>query len=107
MMAANGSRRVATDRSCRHLARRVGRPYAGYLSDELGRKGVLLLAVLVFLVVYAGFGLTKNAIRIGSLSALYGVHQGAFRSVGKALAALIGGLALAAFVAPKAAAEAR
>lgn len=130
---------------------------AGYLSDKLGRKGVLLLAILVFFVVYAGFGVTKNAVGIGSLFVLYGVHQGAFRSVGKALAAdlvpselrasavgwyaatigvtglvasvvggamwtylgpaatflfgagaaLIGGLALAAFVAPKAAAEAR
>ncbi len=60
---------------------------AGYLSDTLGRKGVLLLALLVFLVVYAGFGLTANAHVIGVLFVLYGLHQGAFRSVGKALAA--------------------
>jgi MFS family permease len=60
---------------------------AGYLSDRLGRKGVLLLALFVFLIVYAGFGLTTNAIGIGCLFVLYGVHQGAFRSAGKALAA--------------------
>jgi len=60
---------------------------AGYLSDKLGRKGVLLLALMVFVAVYAGFGLTTNAIALGILFVLYGLHQGAFRSVGKALAA--------------------
>jgi MFS family permease len=60
---------------------------AGYLSDKLGRRSVLLLAFAVFLVVYAGFGTTSNAALIGVLFVLYGVHQGTFRSVGKAFAA--------------------
>jgi MFS family permease len=60
---------------------------AGYLSDKLGRKNVLLLAFVVFLVVYAGFGTTSSAPLIGILFVLYGLHQGAFRSVGKAFAA--------------------
>jgi MFS family permease len=59
---------------------------AGYLSDHLGRRNVLLLSFLIFLVVYAGFGITTDTGVIGVLFALYGVSQGIFRSVGKALA---------------------
>jgi MFS family permease len=59
---------------------------AGQLSDKLGRKVVLLLSFVVFLLVYGGFALTSSLGIIGGLFALYGVHQGAFRSVGKALA---------------------
>jgi MFS family permease len=59
---------------------------AGHLSDKLGRKGLLLLSFVVFLLVYGGFALTSSVSMIGVLFALYGIHQGAFRSVGKALA---------------------
>jgi MFS family permease len=59
---------------------------AGHLSDKVGRKAAVLLSLLVFFVVYAGFGLTSNVGLIGLLFVLYGVHQGAFRSAGKALA---------------------
>jgi MFS family permease len=45
-----------------------------------------LLSFLVFLVVYSGFGFTSNAVLIGPLFVLYGLYQGVFRSVGKALA---------------------
>jgi predicted MFS family arabinose efflux permease len=41
---------------------------------------------LVFLVVYGGFGLTTNVVLIGILFPLYGIYQGIYRSVGKALA---------------------
>jgi MFS family permease len=60
---------------------------AGYFSDTLGRKGLLLVSFLVFLAVYAGFGLTTNVVLIGMLFVLYGFYQGTFRSVGKAFAA--------------------
>jgi MFS family permease len=33
---------------------------AGYLSDKVGRKSVLLFALLIFLAVYSGFGLTRD-----------------------------------------------
>jgi len=59
---------------------------AGYLSDTLGRKGVLLCSFLVFFVSYAGFALTTDIVAIGVLFVLYGIHQGVFRAVGKALA---------------------
>jgi MFS family permease len=60
---------------------------AGHLSDTFGRRGVLLLSFLTFLVVYAGFGFTTNTLLIPALFVLYGVYQGIFRAVGKALAA--------------------
>jgi MFS family permease len=59
---------------------------AGYLSDRFGRKGMLLVAFLVFLAVYAGFGLTTNVVAIGVLFVFYGLFQGIFRAVGKTLA---------------------
>src|SRR5947207_1914680 len=47
---------------------------------------MLLPSFLVFLAVYAGFGVTTNTIFIGCLFVLYGLYQGIFHSVGKALA---------------------
>jgi MFS family permease len=59
---------------------------AGYLSDALGRKRLLLLSFLVFLLVYVGFGLTTNVVVVGMLFVFYGLYQGIYRSVGKAFA---------------------
>lgn len=59
---------------------------AGRLSDTWGRKPVLLIAFIVFALVYAGFGFTTNVVAIGMLFVLYGVYQGIFRAVGKAMA---------------------
>jgi MFS family permease len=58
---------------------------AGYLSDHFGRRNVLLASFLIFLVTYAGFGLTTDSVLLGFLFAFYGLYQGIFRSVGKAL----------------------
>lgn len=60
---------------------------AGFLSDKLGRKNLLLLSFSIFLIAYLGFALSVNIIVIGFLFILYGVYQGTFRSVGKAFAA--------------------
>ncbi len=59
---------------------------AGALSDRWGRRNILLAAIIVFLVAYLGFALTRNVVLIGALFVLYGLYQGAFRAVGKALA---------------------
>jgi MFS family permease len=59
---------------------------AGTLSDRWGRRNVLLASFVVFLVAYAGFALTQNVIVIGALFVFYGLYQGIFRAVGKALA---------------------
>jgi MFS family permease len=59
---------------------------AGALSDRWSRRNVLLAAIAVFFATYLGFALTRNVLLIGALFVLYGLYQGAFRAVGKALA---------------------
>jgi MFS family permease len=59
---------------------------AGFLSDRLGRKGVLLMSFIIFLIAYSGFALVRNIGFIGLLFIFYGLYQGMFRSVGKAFA---------------------
>lgn len=59
---------------------------SGFLSDRLGRRNVLILAYAIFLVTYFGFALTRNVVLIAVLFVFYGLYQGIFRSVGKALA---------------------
>jgi MFS family permease len=60
---------------------------AGFLSDRLGRKRILLAAFAVFLIVYLGFSSVSNIVLIAALFILYGVFEAAYRAVGKALAA--------------------
>jgi MFS family permease len=60
---------------------------AGSLSDRLGRKSLLLVSFLVFMLAYLGFALTQNHFLIIALFIFYGLFQGIFRAVGKALAA--------------------
>ena len=59
---------------------------AGFLSDKFGRRNILIAALLVFFVAYIGFAFTRNIALIAALFAGYGLYQGIFRSVGKALA---------------------
>lgn len=59
---------------------------AGFLSDVLGRKNILLISFMIFIIVYLGFALTHQLVIIAILFILYGLHQGIFRSVGKAMA---------------------
>jgi MFS family permease len=59
---------------------------AGALSDRWGRRNILLAAIAVFFAAYLGFALTRNVLVIAALFVLYGLYQGAFRAVGKALA---------------------
>jgi MFS family permease len=69
-----------------NLAAAVASYPAGYLADHLGRKPVLLLSFVVFLIVYAGFGTISDVRLIACLFVLYGVFQGTYRAVGKTLA---------------------
>lgn len=59
---------------------------AGFLSDRLGRRNILLAAFIIFFVSYLGFALAHNIILITMLFIFYGLYRGIFRSVGKALA---------------------
>ena len=60
---------------------------AGSLSDQWGRRNILLASYVVFFVAYLGFAVTQNVFLIGVLFVTYGLYQGVFRAVGKALAA--------------------
>ncbi len=59
---------------------------AGFWSDRFGRRTLLVIALAIFFITYLGFAITRNVAFIGMLFALYGLYQGIFRSVGKALA---------------------
>jgi len=59
---------------------------AGFWSDRFGRRTLLVIALAIFLITYLGFALTRDVALIGVLFAFYGLYQGIFRSVGKALA---------------------
>ncbi len=60
---------------------------AGYVSDRLGRKSTLMVALAVFVITYVGFAAGEGVVVAGLLLVLFGVYQGVFRAVGKALAA--------------------
>ena len=59
---------------------------AGFLSDRLGRRNIIVLALVIFLIVYAGFASSRNIAVIAVLFAFYGLHQGIFRSCRQSLA---------------------
>jgi MFS family permease len=60
---------------------------AGSLSDRFGRRNVLVASFVIFFVAYLGFARTRSVVTIAVLFVFYGLFQGIFRSVGKALAA--------------------
>lgn len=59
---------------------------AGFLSDHLGRRNILLGAFIIFFIAYLGFALTSHILLLGLLFIFYGCYQGITRSVGKAYA---------------------
>ena len=59
---------------------------AGSLSDQWGRRNLLLVSFVIFLIAYLGFALTQNILMIAGLFVFYGLYQGIFRAVGKAFA---------------------
>src|SRR6185437_835864 len=60
---------------------------AGSLSDKFGRKPLLLVSFIIFLVSYLGFAFISNIFLMGLLFVFYGLFQGIFRSAGKSFAA--------------------
>jgi len=60
---------------------------AGAVSDRIGRRSLLLMAMAVFLVTYLAFAAFRSIAIVGPAFVFYGVFQGVFRAVGKSLAA--------------------
>jgi MFS family permease len=59
---------------------------AGTWSDHWGRRNVLLGSFAISLIAYLGFALAGSIALVAALFVLYGLYQGIFRAVGKALA---------------------
>jgi MFS family permease len=60
---------------------------AGSLSDKFGRKPLLLISFIVFLITYLGFAFSSDILLAGFLFVFYGLFQGIFRASGKSYAA--------------------
>lgn len=69
-----------------NLTYSLSSPWLGKLSDEIGRKKLLIGGLLVFGLVYLGFGLASEAWQFWGLFLIYGIYMGATDGVGKALA---------------------
>lgn len=61
-------------------------PYLGKLSDQIDRRKILVSGLMVFLLVYLGFGFANQTWQYWVLFAVYGLYMGATDGVGKALA---------------------
>jgi MFS family permease len=59
---------------------------AGSLSDRWGRRNLLLVSFVIFLIASLGFATTQNVLLIAGFFVGYGLYQGIFRAVGKAFA---------------------
>jgi MFS family permease len=61
-------------------------PYLGRLSDQWGRRGILLTGLIIFAVVYLGFSVATEFWQFAVLFAVYGFYMAATDGVGKAYA---------------------
>lgn len=57
----------------------------GAVSDKLGKKNVFIFGLLVFSLVYLGFGLIQNLYMVWVLFAFYGLYAAATEGIAKAL----------------------
>ncbi len=72
--------------ACFNLCAALASYPSGYLSDRFGRKFTLLAALGVFVITYVGFATAGSVVVVAGLFVLYGLFQGTYRVVGKALA---------------------
>jgi MFS family permease len=60
---------------------------AGWLSDRIGRRKLLIGGWLVYALIYSGFALAQQGWQVWSLYALYGVYYGLTYGTAKAMVA--------------------
>lgn len=60
---------------------------AGWLSDRVGRRGLLALAWGIYALAYAGFAVAGAPVQVLALWLLYGAYYGVNEAVGRALVA--------------------
>lgn len=63
---------------------------AGLLSDRFGRRNLLAAGYALFVLCFLGLSVGRSLVLGACLFAIYGVHQGVFRTVGKAYASDLG-----------------
>ena len=57
---------------------------AGLIADKLGKKNVFMVGLIIFSIVYLGFGLNDNLIIIWPLFAVYGIYTASTEGITKA-----------------------
>ncbi len=65
----------------------ISSPFLGKLSDDWGRKKILLASLIVFAIVYFGFAVASAPLHFWFLFGLYGLFMGMSEGIGKALIA--------------------
>lgn len=61
-------------------------PYLGKLSDQIGRKKILIGGLVIFSLVYLSFGFARESWHYWMLFMIYGLYMAATEGIGKALA---------------------
>ncbi len=68
-----------------NLVYSLASPFLGKLSDQIGRKRILILGFIMFMVVYLGFSAMKTVTGFAVLFLIYGLYMAATDGVGKAI----------------------
>jgi MFS family permease len=69
-----------------NLTYSLSSPWLGKLSDDVGRKRLMAGGLVIFGLVYLGFGVATASWHFWALFLIYGLYMGATEGVGKALA---------------------
>jgi MFS family permease len=64
---------------------------AGSMADRIGKEKVITAGFIIYALVYAGFGLVRNAFMVPLMFALYGLYSAATDGIQKALIADLAG----------------
>ena len=71
--------------SALHLSKTIFSVFGGYLSDKTGRKTMISLGWLVYMITYAGFAFADSTWHIWVLFIFYGIFFGFTEGIEKAL----------------------